>query len=195
MLLTTEDLQNPIKIEAIIWRLLARGAVDAKHPFKLFSIATVTADGLPDARTVVLRACDMPTKALSFHTDIRSGKIVHISKQPEVCLLFWHPKQSLQLRVFGMAQVHHLDEKAKEKLAALPPQQIALYGFHTKPGSFLEQENKQAFDETLVAQNFAWVRITVHTLDALHLGRTGVHTRVQFEYINGAMKASNYLQP
>ena len=195
MPLSTEDLQNPQSFEGTIWRLLARGAVDAKHAFKLFSFATVTGDGLPDTRTVVLRACDITAKELCFHTDIRSGKIAHIKKQPEVCLLFWHPKQSLQLRIFGKAQVHHLDEKTKEKIASLPPQQISLYGFASKPGSIVEQLSQHGFDDTLVAQNFAWVRVNVHTIDVLHLGRSGVHTRVQFEYINDGIKAVTYLRP
>lgn len=195
MPLTPEDLQNPQKLEETIWRLLARGAADAKHPFKLFSIATVNADGLPDARTVVLRNCDISAKELCFHTDIRSGKIAHIKKQPEVCLLFWHPKQSLQLRIFGEAHIHHLDEKTRQKIASLPPQQMALYGYGAKPGSIMEQVSQHAFDENLVVQNFAWVRVSIHTLDALHLGRNGVHTRVQFEYIEGVLKAASYLRP
>jgi pyridoxine/pyridoxamine 5'-phosphate oxidase len=195
MPLTPEDLQNRQKLEATIWRLLARGAADAKHPFKLFSIATVNANGLPDARTVVLRSCDIGDKELCFHTDIRSGKIAQIKKQPEVCLLFWHPKQSLQLRIFGEAQIHHLDEKTKQKIASLPPQQMALYGYDAKPGSIMEQVNQHAFDETLVVQNFAWVRVSVHTLDALHLGRNGVHTRVQFSYDDEGLPTVSYLQP
>jgi pyridoxine/pyridoxamine 5'-phosphate oxidase len=195
MPLSPEDLQNPQKLEVTVWRLLARGAVDAKHAFKLCSIATVNADGLPDTRTVVLRGCDISAKELSFHTDIRSRKIADIKKQPEVCLLFWHPIQSLQLRIFGKAQVHHLDGKTEEKIASLPPQQIALYGFASKPGSMMEQGCQHAFDETLVVQNFAWVRVHVHTIDALHLGRDRVHTRVQFSYQNGVLSSTNYLKP
>jgi len=195
MPLSPEDLQNSEKLEATIWQLLARGAADAKHAFKLFSIATVNANGLPDARTVVLRSSDITVKELCFHTDIRSGKIAHIKKQPEVCLLFWHPKQSLQLRIFGEAHIHHLDEMTKKKIATLPPQQMALYGHGAKPGSIIEQASQHAFDETLVVQNFAWVRVSVHTLDALYLGRNGIHTRVQFNYNGEGLPTVNYLQP
>lgn len=193
MPIAEEDLKNPEKFEATIWRLLARGAVDSKHAFKLFSIATVNTGGMPDARTVVLRACDIAAKELCFHTDIRSGKIAHIKEQPEVCLLFWDPGQSLQLRVYGTAQFHHLDETTKAKIASLPAQQIALYGFAGKPGSMLEQVPQAAFQDDLVVQNFAWVRVTVHTIDALHLGRNGVHTRVHFSNKGGASPTAAYL--
>jgi pyridoxine/pyridoxamine 5'-phosphate oxidase len=195
MSLSTEDLQNPKGLEETIWRLLARGALDPKHAFKLFSIATVTAEGLPDTRTVVLRDCDITAKELCFHTDIRSRKSAHIKKQPEVCLLFWHPKQSLQLRIFGKAQVHHLDEKTTEKIASLPPQQISLYGFASKPGSMMEQVADSTFDDSLVVQNFAWVRVHVHTIDALHLGRLGVHTRVQLNYQGDGLLSASFLKP
>jgi pyridoxamine 5'-phosphate oxidase len=194
MPLTIEDLQNPNQLESIIWRFLARGAVDAKHAFRFFSIATVNPEGWPDTRTVVLRECDIAAKALYLHTDIRSGKIAHIKEKPKVCLLFWHPKQSLQLRIYGNAYIHHMDEIARKKIADLPPQQIALYGFHAKPGSRIAQDNEHAFDETLVMQNFAWVRVAVQTIDALHLGRNGVHTRVQFSYQDGSLHSSSYLK-
>ncbi len=195
MPLTTEELQDPARLEESIWRLLARGSVDSKHPFKLFSVATVSNIGLPDTRMVVLRACDIIAKELCFHTDIRSGKVEHLKQQPELCLLFWHPKQSLQLRVYGAAQVHHLDETTAEKIMALPPQQIALYGFAAQPGTKLEQNNEPVFDSHLVAQNFAWVRVPVHTIDLLHLGRSGVHTRVRFDYNEASLQDAIYLKP
>lgn len=195
MPLSTEDLQNPIYLDKTIWRLLARGAVDSKHPFKLFGISTVNTKGLPDARTVVLRTCEIAEKELCFHTDIRSRKIAHIRMQPEVCLLFWHPKQSLQLRIFGKAEVFHLDEIATKKIATLPPQQLALYGFAASPGSVLQDDKPAVFDEALVSQNFAWVRVSVRTIDVLHLGRGGEHTRAQLIYFDGRMHVASYLQP
>lgn len=194
MPISTEELTNPEKLEETIWRLLARAAVDSRHAFKLFGIATVTVDGMPDARTVVLRACDIAAKELYFHTDIRSGKIAHLKNQPEVCMLFWDPRNSLQLRIYGKAFVHHLDEVTREKIAVLPPQQMALYGFAQKPGTILEQVRQAAYQDDLVEQHFAWVRVCVHTIDALHLGRNGVHTRVHFDFRGGGGATAVYLQ-
>jgi pyridoxamine 5'-phosphate oxidase len=194
MSLSAEDLQNPKGLEETIWRLLARGAIDAKHAFKLFSIATINADGLPDTRTVVLRSCDIAAKELCFHTDIRSGKIAHFKKQPEVCLLFWDHKQSLQLRVYGIVSIHYLDEIAIHKLAALPQQQLHLYGYTTTPGSNLDTTAYEIFQDKLIKQNFAWVNVQIHTVDALHLGRTGIHTRVKFQYDGGEILSARYLK-
>jgi len=195
MPLSTEDLQNPKSLEETIWRLLSRGAADAKHAFKLFSIATVNAGGLPDTRTVVLRACDITAKELCFHTDIRSGKIAHIKKQPEVCLLFWDHKQSLQLRVYGKAVIHHLDEMASIKARQLPAGQKELFGYAAVPGMELTTDFKDVFNEALVLQHFAWVTIEVECIDALHLGRSGLHTRVKFSYHEGILKVIDCLKP
>jgi pyridoxine/pyridoxamine 5'-phosphate oxidase len=108
MPISTGELQDSHLFEKTIWRLLARGVVDTKHAFRLCSVATVNEAGKPDTRTVVLRDCDIANKTLSFHTDFRSGKISHLKNQPEVCMLFWDHKNSLQLRVYGEAQIHHL---------------------------------------------------------------------------------------
>jgi pyridoxamine 5'-phosphate oxidase len=195
MPISPEELQDTHLFEKAIWRLLARGAVDAKHAYRLCSIATVNEEGKPDTRMVVLRECYIPKKSLSFHTDIRSGKVSQFNLQPDVCMLFWDPKQSMQLRVYGKAVIHHLDEMTKQQISSLPAQQIALYGYSAKPGSMMEQEKESNFDETLIVQNFAWVRVSVHTLDALHLGRNGVHTRIQFSYDGEGLPTAKYLQP
>jgi hypothetical protein len=194
MAISIEEIQNPILLEATFWRLLARGAVDAKHPYRLCSIATVNEDGKPDTRNVILRECDLANKSLSFHTDIRSGKVAHFKNHAEVCMLFWDPKQSLQLRVYGMAVIHNLDEMAIQKLAALPPQQLQLYGNPTTPGSSLDISILESFQEELIKQNFAWINVEIHSLDALHLGRSGIHTRVRFQYDGVNIIGTSYLK-
>jgi pyridoxamine 5'-phosphate oxidase len=194
MPISSEELQDTHLFEKAIWRLLARGAVDAKHAFRLCSIATVNEAGKPDTRTVVMRECDMTNKTLSFHTDIRSGKVAHLEKHPDVCMLFWDPKQSLQLRVYGQAVIHHLDETAILHAGKLPTSQQALFGYHAVPGSKKIPDHKDVFEEALVLQHFAWVTIEVGSIDALHLGRSGVHTRVRFDYSGRVLKGACYLQ-
>jgi hypothetical protein len=195
MSILTEELQDSGLLEATIWRLLARGAVDAKHAFRLCSIATVNEDGKPDTRMVVLRECDINHKALSFHTDIRSGKVVHLRNHPDICMLFWNPKQSLQLRVYGKAVIHHLDEIAILNAGKLPSSQKKLFGYAGLPGSELKLDHKDVFEEALVLQHYAWVTIEVTCIDALHLGRSGVHTRVKFDYQGEIIKNMQYLNP
>ncbi|MDW8443320.1 MAG: hypothetical protein RML45_02665 [Acetobacteraceae bacterium] len=56
------------------WRGLVRAAADRRHPWRTPVLATVAADGAPNARTVVLRAVDPITRRLRLHTDRRSAE-------------------------------------------------------------------------------------------------------------------------
>jgi pyridoxine/pyridoxamine 5'-phosphate oxidase len=52
-----------------------RGRRPAGPPLAHPSLATVSPDGLPDARTVVLREVDPDQERLVFFTDARSPKV------------------------------------------------------------------------------------------------------------------------
>ena len=81
------------------WALLARGVKDRRSPFHTPGLATVSPEGLPEIRTVVLRGCDPQTRNLRFHTDTRSAKIADMQKQPQAALHFYDPGAKIQLRV------------------------------------------------------------------------------------------------
>jgi hypothetical protein len=196
MALSPNELQDLDLLETAIWQLLARGAADAKHAFKLCSLATVTAQGQPDTRMVVLRQCHKALKTLSFHTDARSGKMGQLAVQPQACMLFWDPKQSLQLRVYGTAQLHHLNQTALAKVQNLPAGQKTLFGFEAAPGSVRVATGvSPTYNEDLVAPNFCWISLQATRIDALHLGRTGVHTRAGFTYADDNTITRHWLVP
>ncbi len=69
----------------------------------LMTLATVGADGGPDARSVLLSAVGAQTFA--FHTDARSTKAAEIARQPQVCLVLAWPLAFRQLVVQGRATV------------------------------------------------------------------------------------------
>jgi hypothetical protein len=195
MFISPEVLKDGHVFENAIWRMLARGVVDAKHAYRLCNLATVNSEGKPDTRTVVLRACDIPNRSLSFHTDIRSQKVAHFHHQTEVCMHFWDHKESLQIRVYGKVTIHHLDEVAAKKVENLPANQKELFGYSIPPGSVLSGNETDFFQENLVKPHFAWITIAVESIDALHLGRSGVHTRVKFYYYEGLLADIIYLRP
>ena len=66
-------------------------------------LSTVSADGTPDARTVLLTEFD--DEGLYFHTDSRSRKVADISSHPAVALTFLWPNFTRQLVVQGTASV------------------------------------------------------------------------------------------
>ena len=56
------------------WSMLERGVKDRKSAFHTPSIATISANGSPTMRTVVLRGCETDAKTLRFHTDRAPAK-------------------------------------------------------------------------------------------------------------------------
>lgn len=66
-------------------------------------LSTVSASGVPDARTVLLTEFD--DLGLYFHTDSRSRKVADIRANPAVALTFLWPGFTRQLVVQGIAEV------------------------------------------------------------------------------------------
>ena len=66
-------------------------------------ILSTAADGIPDARTVLLTEFD--DDGLYFHTDSRSRKVEDIAANPAVALTFLWPNFTRQLVVQGIASV------------------------------------------------------------------------------------------
>ncbi len=87
------------------WALLARGVADRRSGFHTPTLVTVSLDGAPDARTVVLRACDVQERTLRFHTDARSEKVAQIARDPRVMVHAYDFKSKAQLRIEGRARV------------------------------------------------------------------------------------------
>lgn len=84
---------------------LEKGAKDKKHPFHYFTIATLGVDKFARLRLVALRNVSKDLK-LTFFTDKRSKKVLHIKENPRVSLLFYHPGKLLQLRIEAMATIN-----------------------------------------------------------------------------------------
>ena len=82
---------------------LKGGVTDPNHPFKFGTLATLGLGNLPRLRTIRIRDFDPQNMRLTFYTDSRSKKILHIKENNKVSLLFYHPKKLLQLRLEGLA--------------------------------------------------------------------------------------------
>ena len=86
-------------------RELRRAVHDRHHAWRTPTLATVDAQGLPQARTVVLRACDEHAVSMTVFTDARSPKVRELQQHPGASLLFWSTRLQMQLRVQVKAQV------------------------------------------------------------------------------------------
>lgn len=75
-----------------------------KHPFRFCTLGTVGLENIARLRTVVLRNVGADLQ-LTFYTDTRSKKIVHIKENKKVSLLFYHPEKLIQIRIEGLATI------------------------------------------------------------------------------------------
>lgn len=84
------------------WELLRAWLPANDDPARpTMTLATVTPDGRPDARIVLLSEYD--DEALYFHTDSRSRKVGQLAEHPDVALVLHIAERRHQLTVQGTA--------------------------------------------------------------------------------------------
>ena len=164
------------QLYAEVWARLTRGVHDRHAPARHPTLATVTPDGRPQARTVVLRAADKTAGSLDIHTDLRSAKVGDLRITPLAAVHVWDASAHLQLRLEADVTLLTGPEVAAI-WANVPAASRVSYGGTPAPG----QRIAQALDYKKVADpgSFVVLRLTVATIEALHLGPN--HRRAQFD--------------
>ena len=190
-----DQLAEP-ELDAVLeraWGLLESGASDRRHGFHTPALATVGLDGIPQVRTVVLRAADRANRSLRIHTDRRAPKVREMEAEDRVSLAFYAPTEKTQVRVSGLATLHAgNDPLALEAwsmtsrfgrrcyLASLGPGTPASAPTSGLPPVLEGQE--PSWEATQVGLNqFTAVRVRISMLDWLHLAHTG-HRRARFRW-------------
>lgn len=82
------------------------------------TVATASASGMPDARTVLLS--EFTDAGFCFHTDGRSRKVAEIAVNPQVALSILWPDGMRQLTIQGMAKPAPAAELARAYAARAP---------------------------------------------------------------------------
>jgi hypothetical protein len=174
-------LQTPEEIRPQIWKELGRASLDRHHEWRTPVLASADANGLPDARTVVLRQVDAVAGQLTFYTDSRSPKVTQLQAQASAVLVFWSARLSWQLRVrvtcsviTSGPEVEALWQGVKQSAAA------GDYLSPRPPGAVLPSCSgpADAANDPAPTHSFALLRAQVHQMDWLELSRDG-HRRAQ----------------
>ena len=158
-----------------IWTELQRATVDRHHEWRTPVLATTGLDGLPQARTVVLRGADAKAQQLVFFTDSRSPKVAELQTLPVAAFVFWSKRLSWQLRVRVSTQVHTAGPLVDAAWSRVS-QSAAAGDYLTPlaPGSPLHQPTEAKQD----AHHLAVVTAHIDHLDWLELSREG-HRRAR----------------
>lgn len=163
------------ELHAQVWTRLARGVHDRHAPARHPTLATVTPDGLPQARTVVLRAADRGSGNVECHTDIHSAKVRQLRATPFAVLHVWDSVAHLQFRLEAEATILKGADVAAIWARVPEPSRLA-YGSTPAPG----QPVAHALGYTRKPDPacFAVIRLHLLALDVLHLGPS--HRRARF---------------
>jgi pyridoxamine 5'-phosphate oxidase len=84
-------------------------AIDAGEPMPgAMALATVSADGLPSVRMMMLE--DVDERGFAFQTNLDSPKALHLARTPQAALAFFWPRVLRQVRVMGAIEPLTRDE-------------------------------------------------------------------------------------
>ena len=125
---------------------------------------------------MVLCAADKGTGTLDIHTDLHSAKVAGLRRTPFAALHVWDAAARLQMRLEATATIL-TGPDAAVVWAGVPDASRQSYSILPRPG----QPITEALDYAKRPDPaiFAVVRLTVQTIDALHLGPH--HRRARFD--------------
>ena len=163
-------------LQAQVWSRLVRGVGDRHAPARHPTLATVSAEGWPEQRTVVLRAADPGLGSLDIHTDLRSDKVASLRQLPRAALHVWDPAAHLQTRLAVTVEVL-TGAEVGAVWAKVPDAARLGYGAVPAPGQAIAGPLDYQTHADPAA--FAILRCRVVAIDALQLGTR--HRRARFD--------------
>ena len=182
-----------------IWDELALGLNSGKHPFHIFSVSTIK-NNKPDSRTVVLRAVEKENKSISFHTDLRSKKVLQIKESENICALFYDKDSKIQLRIYGSASKETDSLLIKEKWNSSKEMSKLCYLNKIPPGEVINESKDYLYGKEelnnieLGIKNFSIINIKISQIDWLSLNHEG-HQRMLINYTSNNKIEFDWVAP
>ena len=180
----------PDKIFEKIKQDLKKGASKRKHYFKYFTLATLGVDKFARLRLVALQNVSDDLK-MTFFTDKRSKKVLHIKENNRVSLLFYHHKKLIQLRIEGIARINNDQFQIQKTWEQIDTKGRKDYITKEAPGSSIEDpDNLEYLKE---GDYFSIVEIDPFRIEYLKLKPKG-HIKIKY-FKNDKGWKSEYLVP
>ena len=161
------------------WAQIYRGKADKKSPARHPTFVTSSADGFPNARTLVMRRSDRKNNQIEFHTDATSSKMLDLKKNPNAGIHIWLPKVQLQIRMDVAVEVRSGDITIPNWKNVPTISRIA-YGTIPSPGNVIE--SPFAYDNAPDQKRFAVLVCHIEIIQLLLLGNK--HICANYKKIN-----------
>jgi pyridoxamine 5'-phosphate oxidase len=178
----TDELITYDAIPDAVWEKLLRAADDPVQSLRLMAVATVTLEGKPSNRTLVLRGVDRSLGVVWFHTDRRSPKMRHLKERPYLSALGYEEDDRVQIRLDGEATLHENDALAEQHWEQASMAVRRAYGLAHGPGEALElpdprfqvmHSQQKSGHSDRGRHNFVVIQMRVEVIDWLQVGSTG----------------------
>ncbi|MEO9821875.1 MAG: pyridoxamine 5'-phosphate oxidase family protein [Paracoccaceae bacterium] len=159
----------------LAWKQLENAMKTRNLASRQVALATVSKDGKPEVRTVVLRDVSRATSILRVNTDVVSAKVASLDAHPYAELLYWNAETVLQLRLKARVEIMRGDETASI-WPSIPKESRGNYGSNPETGTPIA--NVFDYEKLGLAQNFAILTFHVDDIDVVELGDR--HRRAHF---------------
>ena len=160
-----------------VWERIEEASRTTRAPFRTTNLATVSPEGGPETRLVILRYASKRRRCLSVYSDGAALKCEALKRTSGVAFCFWDPELQLQVRMTGEAFIEESDA-GDTNWVSLNSKAQELYRATPKPGTPIPQANAFAYGgET----RFARIDCTITSIDILHLGPPN-HSRIRAEW-------------
>lgn len=166
-------------------------------------LATIDADGLPDARTVLLK--HLEEDGLVFFTDSRSPKALALEHKPEAALVFYWGPRDRQVRFRGRV------EKASDEIsdlcfrkrprgsqiAAWASPQSETFAHREELDRRVEQSTKEFEDQEMVSRPPFWqaYRLVPRAVEFWRARAQRLHDRLLYTREEDGLWRTNWLYP
>ena len=149
------------------WAQISRGKADKKSPARHPTFVTSSADGFPNARTLVMRRCDRKNNQIEFHTDTASSKMLALKKNPRAGIHIWLPKLQLQIQMDVVVEVN-VGDITIPNWKNVPTNSRVAYGTIPSPGTVIE--SPLDYNHTPDQKRFAVLVCDIQSIQLLLLG-------------------------
>ncbi len=161
------------------WSQIYRGMADKKSPARQPTFVTSSADGFPNARTLVMRRSDRENNQIEFHTDTASSKMTELEKNPRAGIHIWLPKVQLQIQMDVVVEIK-VGDITIPYWNNVPTNSRVTYGTIPSPGNVIE--SPFANDYAPNQKRFAILVCHIESVQLLLLGDK--HVRANYKKKN-----------